>query len=313
MIAIPDPILECARLAAVTGAPPIQVAIAAIAAMRAASVREVADRLASYGEEIDRLVEGGTAEARAPAPLEPELRFDPEIGRARPDFGDHEIRDKRLFRDLVPAQGFFQVAAWSIGGVALSADDADLLDRSGVLTQLLAPEIWPLALTRRIAARGGGLGASLLGGVAALCTPRLAGLPVAGFMRFLDRVDRGVVSGATVDEIVAAALRAGERIPGFGRPVLGPDERVPRQLELYARRGRADGPSVRLAQEIDRAASAVKGIRLNSAGMHGALMRDLGFSPDAAAAFSTIYFIVPVLAHAVFAGERARGRGAMGG
>jgi hypothetical protein len=284
----------------------VLVAAAAVAATGAKSVSEVAALLSERALEIDRLVAQGPGEqGRRPAPLEPALRFEPELGRVRPDIADHEIRGKLLFRDLLGKKSFFQVAAWAIGGLSLSAADAELLAESGVITQLLDAEIWPLSVARRIAARGAGLGPALVGGVAALCTPRLAGMPVAGFMRFLDRVERDLARGSSLDAVIAAVLETRERVPGIGRPVLGPDERVPQQLSLYARYGRADGPSVRLSREIDRSFFAAKSLRINSAGMHGALLRDLGFSPAAAAALSTLYFIVPVLAHAVFAEERA--------
>jgi Citrate synthase, C-terminal domain len=301
-----DPILEAARLAIVTGAPPLLIAVAAVAAMQVGSVGEVARELTERAEAIDRLSAAGAGGAgRRPAPLEPHLRFAPELGEARPEIADHAIRGRLIFRDMLVDKGFFQVVAWAIGGVDLSASDAELLDRSGVVTQLLDASIWPLALTRRIAAAGGGLGAALIGGAAALCTHRLAGLPVAGHMRFLDRVERDLTRGLSLDAVVEAVLRSGERVPGLGRPVLGPDERVPHQLALYARHGRARGASVRLSMELDRVFFARKHLRLNSAGLHGALMRDLGFSPAAAAALSTLYFLAPVLAHAVFAEERA--------
>jgi hypothetical protein len=301
-----DKILEVARLAIATGAGPVLVAAAAVAATEATSVREVAALLSERALELDRLLaEGPGEQGRRPAPLEPALRFEPELGRARPEIGDHEIRGKLLFGEMLGKMSFFQVVAWAIGGVTLSAEDAELLAQSGIVTQLLEVEIWPLAVTRRIAARGAGLGAALLGGVAALCTPRLAAMPVAGFMRFLDRVEQDLAGGSSLDEVIGAVLKARERVPGMGRPVLGPDERVPQQLSLYARYGRAEGPSVQLARGIDRSFFAAKGLRINSAGMHGALLRDLGFSPPAAAALSTLYFIVPVLAHAVFAEERA--------
>lgn len=303
---LPDPILEAARLAVITGAPPLLVAIAAMAAAEARSVTEVAALLTERAGAIDALIAAGPGEQRRrPAPLEPWLRFEPELGRARPELSDHEIRGRLLFGELLGQKSFFQIVAWAIGGVDLGATDAALLAHSGVLTQLLAAEIWPLALTRRIAARGAGLGPALVGGVAALCTPNLAGLPVAGFMRFLAQLERDMARGRSLDEVIASVVQRRERIPGVGRPVLGPDERVPQQLALYARYGREGGPSVRLAVAVDRSLFAAKGLRLNSAGMHGALLRDLGFSPAAAAALSTLYFIVPVLAHAVFAEERA--------
>jgi len=47
-------------------------------------------------------------------------------------------------------------------------------------------------------------------------------------------------------------------------------------------------------------------VKVNAAGVHGALLRDLGFTPAAGAAFSLLYFMVPVLAQAVFSEESLR-------
>jgi hypothetical protein len=199
-----------------------------------------------------------------------------------------------------------QIAAFAIAGVELTASDAELLGQVGVLTQLADVEIWPLAVVRRVAARGGGLARAAVAGLATLCTPRLSGPPVGGFMRFLDRVDEARAGGRALDAILEEIAASRERIQGLGRPVLGHDERVPHQLRLNARYGRDRGPSVALALEIDAWFSTRKRVRVNSAGMHGALLRDLGFTPLAGAAFSLLYFMVPVLAQAVFSEEQAK-------
>lgn len=53
-----------------------------------------------------------------------------------------------------------------------------------------------------------------------------------------------------------------------------------------------------LALDVDRLLTREKGLHVNSAGLCGALMRDIGFAPDAAAGFCLMYFVVPVLTHA---------------
>src|SRR5689334_19531606 len=89
-VPLSDPILESARLSIITGAPPVLVAIAAAAATKGASVLEVTEQLAARAAEIDRLIAAGPgAHGRRPAPLEPELRFEPELGEARPEIADH--------------------------------------------------------------------------------------------------------------------------------------------------------------------------------------------------------------------------------
>jgi hypothetical protein len=292
-----------------TGAEPALVLAVALATVGPTDVAGALAALELRAAELQALLDAARASGppRQGAHLEPELCFSPELARIRRDVADHEIRGKLVFGELLGQKSFLQVAAYAIAGVELAATDAELLGHVGVLTQLADVEIWPLAVVRRVAARGGGLARAAVAGLATLCTPRLSGPPVGGFMRFLDRVDAARAAGrpleATLDEIAASR----ERIQGLGRPVLGADERVPHQLALNARYGRDRGESVVLAQAIDAWFSSKKGVRVNSAGMHGALLRDLGFSPAAGAAFSLLYFIVPVLAQAVFSEEHGRG------
>jgi hypothetical protein len=299
-------VVQNAELAAATGAAPAELIAAALASMPATTVREAIVALHRLQPTLERLAKDGAPElARRPAKLGARLEFEPELARVRPDLRDHEIRGKRLFRDLVGHKSFFRGSAWSIEGVELSARDAQLLEQLGVNTQLLDPHIWPLAVARRIASHGGPLARSLIGGVAALFTPNITIEPVAAFMRFLGEVQFALDGGVSVETFMADQLHRGRRIAGFGRPVLGPDERVPHALRLANRYRRGTGKSVRLAQAVERELRHSKGLVINSAGIQAAIMRDIGFTPDAAAAFCAIYFVVPLLAQHAFVVERS--------
>jgi hypothetical protein len=288
-------VLENVRLAAGCGASPRMLLTVALASSGAGSIDEAIEQLSRLRPEIARLERDTPRPHPALAELEPQIVREPEVARMRLDIGDHELRGRLLFRELLGRKTFIQVAALAIAGVELADADAELLDHEGVLTQLADPRIWPLTVARRIAASGGSLAECVVAGLATLCTQQMTVLPVAGFMQFLDRLEAPVRAGQTVDEAIAQLLANGERVPGVGRPVLERDERVAPKLELARRYGRADGPSMQLAFELDRVLDARKGLRVNSAGFQGALLRDLGFAPDAAAAFCLIYFLVPVL------------------
>jgi hypothetical protein len=56
---------------------------------------------------------------------------------------------------------------------------------------------------------------------------------------------------------------------------------------------------MRLMREVGSALERAKGLRVNSGGVYGALVRDLSFSADAAATFALLYFVVPLLTHSV--------------
>ena len=298
--------LRNAELAAATGAAPAEVIAAALASLPPkATVAALMAALRRMEPALARLAKDGAPElARRAATLEPSLEFEPELARVRPELRDHEIRGKLLFADLAHGRTFFQLAAWSIAGLELGPRDARLLEQLGVNTQLLDPHIWPLAVARRIASLGGPTARSLIGGIAALFTPNITIEPVASFMRFLDEVQAAVDGGGSVEEFVASQLRRGRRIAGFGRPVLGPDERVPHALRLAKRLGRGSGASVLLAQAVGAELRRAKGLVINSAGLQGAIMRDMGFAPHAAAAFCALYFVVPLLAQHAFVVER---------
>jgi hypothetical protein len=301
--------VQNAELAAATGAAPAELIATALASLSGATLPELMASLRRIQPDLQRLVEHGAPElARRPAKLGPKLEFEPELARVRPDLQDHEIRGKMLFRDLLGQRTFFQVAAWSIAGIELSAGDARLLEQLGVNTQLLDPHIWPLAVARRIASHGGPLARSLVGGIAALFTSKITIEPVAAFMRFLDAAQAAVERGRSVETFVADQLRRGRTVAGFGRPVLGPDERVPHALRLARRYRRASGSSVRLAQAIEGELRKSKGLAINSAGIQGAIMRDMGFTPDAASAICALYFVVPLLAQHAFVVERSADR-----
>jgi hypothetical protein len=296
-----DKVLENVRLAAGCGASPTMLLTVALASMGDGSMDSAFDRLVRLRDPISRIAHDTPRPHARLAELEPELESDPPIARMRLDVADHELRGRLVFKDLLSKQSFMQVAALAIAGIELSESDAQLLDHEGALTQLSDPRIWPLTVTRRIAVNGGTLAESVVAGLATLCTEQMTVLPVAGFMRYLGRVESHVRGGCSVEQAVAATLDQGERVPGIGRPVLKADERVPPMLELARRFGRADGPSMALALQIDAVVAERKALRVNSAGFQGALLRDMGFSPDAAAAFCLIYFLVPLLTHAASA------------
>jgi hypothetical protein len=216
------------------------------------------------------------------------------------DVGDHELRGRLVFRDLLGKTSFFQVAALAIDGLTLSREDADLLEQLGINTQLADVGIWPLTITRRTSIKGDEWHA-MVAGLSALLNPNMAVRPVGAFMKILDRLEDGVCEGRSVVDQLTVAIQAKERIPGVGRPALGPDERNAQVVELATRFGRAEGPSWKLAWQVDEFFARTKGQHVNSAGLQGALMRDLGFSPQGATAMCVLYFIVPVLAHATFA------------
>lgn len=299
-----DAVLENVRLAVACGAEPGMALAVALATARPQSAEEAFALLDARREDILRVMaDRGTL--RRLATLEPEITREPELGRLRLDIGDHELRGRLLFGEILGKKSFVQLAAWVIAGLDLSPSDAELLEQVGIICVYGDPQIWPLTVARRAGVRGAGLSGGLIAGVAAMCTPHMTAQPLAGFMRFLDRVEAEMATGRSLDDVVAKALASREKIPGVRRPVTGVDERVPPLLATFERFGRAGGPSLQLMHRLDAAFEAQKGLRLNAAAPIGAVFRDIGFTPRAAGGFSMIYFVVPLLAQVVFGEEIA--------
>src|SRR5438309_5694929 len=103
-----DPVLDNLRLALASGADPAMLLSVALASMAPRTMEEAFDQLDDKKAAILALVSAGPGEqARRPAALEPHLSVEPELGRMRPDLGDHEVRGRLLFRDLLGRTSFF--------------------------------------------------------------------------------------------------------------------------------------------------------------------------------------------------------------
>jgi hypothetical protein len=81
-----------------------------------------------------------------------------------------------------------------------------------------------------------------------------------------------------LDDFLRAKLDAGEILLGYGRPLVGNDERVPLALGLGKKYGLSRGPFVKLALEIENWIKKEKGIVMNASGLYAAFLLDLGFS-----------------------------------
>jgi hypothetical protein len=291
------------ELAVACGAPPAMLVAVALATAAPDTIAEALVSIARWSQSLAQAAAAPRSSLKTLAEIEPELSIEPELARVRPDLSDHELRGELVFRDLTGKRSFFQVAAWAIGGVELSLEDSDYLEDLGVVTQLQDVRIWPLAITRRAGMGRGGFAHALIAGLAAMLNPNMAVQPVGAFMRFLDRLEARIEAGSNLEAELEAVVARREKVPGVGRPALGPDERNRHVVDIVHRFGKDRGKSWALALLVDEFFERTKGQHINSAGLQGAILRDLGFSPTSATALCVLYFVVPVLAHAVFAAE----------
>lgn len=292
-------VMRNVELALRCGASPASVVAVALLSAAPATLEEAVAFVRRHGAEIAACKAGSLAEL---ASVEPELVRDTEPGRVVASSSDHEIRGRRLFADLVGKRSFVQVAALGIDGLELASRDAQLLEHLGVNTQLFDARIWPLNVARRVSASAG-LEHGIVAGLATVLNANMGAPPVGRFMRLLDTLDEGRARGASIESQLEDTIARGERLPGLGRPALGPDERNAQVFELARSYGRDAGPSWKLAKAIDEFFARRKRVRINSAGLQGALMRDMGFSAHGATAFCTLYFLIPVVVQAAFGSD----------
>jgi len=285
--------------------PPYVAAVTALAAVRPGSIGEAIDWLQQHRDVLEKAYAEAKAGPLRVSELRPEMRYEPELAGLDRSRNDHALREKYLFADLVGRASFFQAAVYAITGIELSPSDAELLDQLGVANIAADQRAWPMAVTRRVAANGGGLAHALTAGYAMLTSPVIAGMAAADCARFLREVRERVSSGERVPAIVDGVFAQHRRVMGFGRPVVGPDERCPVMEAIAKKYGRDQGTHVTLLREVEAEFVRHRGLKTTAAAWAAAIMSDLGFSPDGVNAVSTIYLNVCFLAQATYSSERA--------
>lgn len=290
--------------AGATRVPPWMALVSALASVRPASIGAALDWLNEHRGALERAYSGGQDARLGLAQLPPEMQYQPELGFLDRPRDDHALRDRYIFADIVGQRSFFQTSVYAMTGVELDPADAAMLEQLGNANLQLDRRAWPLAATRRVAARGGGFAAAVVAGQAMMGSPVLAGSAAADCARFLLRAREAVDAGHTVADLVADLVARGERVMGFGRPVVGPDERVPVMLAILHRRGRAELPFATLLRAAETAFLTHKDLRSNAAAWAAAILLDFGMTPEQVHAVCHFWVAVCVYAHATFAGER---------
>lgn len=278
--------------------------VSALASVRPDGVGATIDWLVAHRDELERAYRDGGSGRLALAELPAAMQYEPELGGLDRTRNDHALRDRYLFADIVGNKSFFQTAVYAITGIELPPRHAEMLEQMGNVNLNIDRRAWPLAATRRVAARGGGYTAAVVAGLAMMGSPVLAGNAAADCARFLRRARAAVEAGGSVPALVDELLARRERVMGFGRPIVGPDERVPVMEALLTRYERAHLPFVTLLRLADDAFFAARGLRSTSAAWAAAILSDFGMTPEQVHAVSNFWVSVCVYAQSVYAGER---------
>ncbi len=284
--------------------PPWMAVVAGLASARPDGFGATVDWLVANKAALERAYDEGKGARLRLAKLEPAMTYEPELGYLDMAKQDHALRSRYLFADVVGQRTFFQTAVYAITGLELPARHAQLLEQIGNANLQIDIGAWPLAVTRRVAARGGSYAEAVVGGMAMMSAPVLAGAAAADCARFLLRVDAAQDEGRVVADVVTDVLARRERVMGFGRPMVPVDERVAMMHKLLAEYGRDTQHYVTLLREVADAFFAQKGLRTSSAAWAAAVLLDFGMTPVQVQAVCNFWISVCVYAQAVFATER---------
>ena len=293
--------------AAAVRVPPWLAVVSAIASIRPGSIGELIDWLAAHRGELEASFAAGSTARIAAAVLPPELQYEDELGYLDRPRDDHALRGRYLFADLVGRWSFMQTTVYAITGLELARRDADLLEEIGTINLPVDRRAWPMAVTRRVAARGGSYAEAVAAGQAMLGGTMLAGAAAADCARFLQAARAVEREGGSAAQLVAETLARRERVMGFGRPVVGPDERVPIMQAVLERHGRHDLPYVALLRVVDEAFHAGRGLRSTAAAWAAAILCDFGMTPMQVEAVSNAWVSVCIYAQAAFSHQRGAG------
>jgi hypothetical protein len=279
-------------------------AVSALASVRPEGIGATIDWLVAHRAELEAAYESGRTSPLTTGRLPPEMQYTPELGYLDRGRDDHALRGRWIFADVAGKMTFFQAAIFAITGIELSPEHASMLEELAVVCFSADARAWPMTVTRRVAARGGGPAAAVVAGQAMMGSTMLAGAAAADCARFLHRARSSAVEGRDVDGFVRDVLAQRERVMGFGRPVVGPDERVPRMEAALWRHGRGDLTFVSLLRAADAAFLAQRGLRSTAAAWAAAALSDFGMSPVAVQATCNFWVSVTVFAQAVYSDER---------
>lgn len=295
-----DDALATAHDAGATRVPPWLAIVASLASVQPEGIGATIDWLVAHRDALERAYEGGRIAPLATARLPDAMRYEPELGYLDRAHDDHRLRECWLFADIVRERSLFQTTMLAITGIDLPARDAELLEQIGISTLAVDPRAWPMGVTRRVAARTGTYNPALVAGFAMMSSGILGGRSAGLCAQFLRRADAFEREGGSVDALVEQVLARRERVMGFGRPVVGPDERGPVMEGLLREYDRDQLRFVTLVRAAEQSFIARRGLRMTAAGWVAAALSDYGLDPDQVEAVVNAWLSVCVFAQASF-------------
>lgn len=216
------------------------------------------------------------------------------------------FRGKNLHNELKHL-GWFELYLYGITGRFFTEKQLKVLNFLWTCTSYPDPCIW----NNRVAGLAGtvrstlglGLSAALAVTEAEIYGPRTA----KRNFDFLLRLKKALSQGYSIEQYVDDELKAGRRIYGYGRPLVGGDERVPHIIKLLKEMGMENGTFVRLAFEVEKVLKAKKGLVMNMASLCSGVAGDLNFSLSEFQAYINLAHIAGIVPCFLEASEKPMG------
>ncbi len=218
---------------------------------------------------------------------------------------EHQYFGHRVFAELAEQESFTGLMALSILGRRLDAASVALLDRTAACLTLADPRIWPLKMTRLVAAYGHSLAATAAG-LLIEEDARIGPWTVAksaGLLLGLRAVLGADPTSEAVQREVRAYLAEHRFVWGFGTPFRPKDERLVAYRRCLAPSGALERPYFRLADAITEVVVEARGTQPNMGLAVAAVLLDLGLAVREVGPLATALMQHMFFAHAVDAAK----------
>jgi len=215
---------------------------------------------------------------------------------------EHRYFGHRVFEELAGRETLTGLTVLSVLGRRLPSDACAVVDDAACTLTLADPRIWPLKLTRLIAAYGSTLPAAAAG-LLSEEDARIGPWTTAKGAELLLAFDAAI--GARVDEPelvrerVKAYLDEHRFVWGFGTPFRGQDERLVAFRACIRQRQRDSLRFWRLMDAVSAVVRDLRGTEPNMGIAIAAAFLDLGLTPHQVGSLSSALMQHMFLAHAV--------------
>jgi hypothetical protein len=218
---------------------------------------------------------------------------------------DHDYFGTRVFAELAGRESFTGLTALSVLGRRLSPAECAVLDDAAVCLTLADPRIWPLKLTRVVAAYGG-MTAAAAAGLLIQEDARIGPWTCAKSAELLTELHpRILAAGGHAETVLREYLDQHHFVWGFGTPFRQRDERLVAFWQCLERRGRRHLPYLRTLDAIAAVVTPVRHTEPNMGMAIAAAFLDLGVEAAQVGPLATALMQHMFFAHAVEGARQA--------